>query len=322
MTPPGSHPPPPLSSLTFPDINSALSTLAARPITLNECTKTPLAGGCISQAWTISHPDLETMVYKENHGVPDNFFPAEAQGLLMLAETSVPALHIPQVYAVLPEGILMEYLHTATPASASTRAHSRTFGRALALFHKQSAEQPPAPCYGLEQDNYLGLTPQPNSPSENWAAFFAEHRLARQLSLAEDTHRATPAISRGIEKLIDRLETLIPDHPSPSLLHGDLWGGNYMTITLADTVQTAIIDPAVYRGHYEADLAMTALFGGFDDSFYQGYAEITPFEKEYDLRREIYNLYHLLNHLNLFGSGYISSIMASFRILSSKIVLK
>ena len=289
---------------TFPDVNAALSSLASRETGLADCTQQPLGGGCISRASVIDHPDLGQLVYKENRQVSDDFFLSEARGLLLLAELAPDELCIPQVHGVLPHGILMERLHS----TASGGPLLRSFGSALALLHRQRAD---GGTYGLDQDNYLGLTPQPNSPSDSWVAFFAEQRLGYQLTLAEKRGNATPALSHAIEKLMARLGEIIPENPPASMLHGDLWGGNYMTVRKSGINLTALIDPAVYRGHYEADVAMTELFGGFSEAFYQGYADVTPLTREYQLRREVYNLYHLLNHLNLFGSGYLSSLMTS-----------
>ncbi len=316
----------------FPDINSALSHLAGGELSSKECAREPLGGGCISNVQAISHPRIGKILYKENRNVPRTFFAAEAQGLRLLAEHRVEGIHIPRVYAVLPHGILMEFL-SHMPSSAQL---SENFGRALASFHKKSAAQPPRlsnrrmgeqassadqppraaadqPLYGLDHNNYLGLTVQLNQCSENWVTFFTEQRLACQLEDAEKKFSIPPHVSRNIRQLMKRLGDFIPERPPSSLLHGDLWGGNYVTIMLSASPCTALIDPAVYWGHHEAELAMTELFGGFDHCFYQGYADIISFEKEYEIRKEIYNLYHLLNHLNLFGTGYISSITASLQ---------
>ena len=287
----------------------ALSALASRQVKLEDCGRQRLGGGCISEAWVLSSPHFGQLVYKKNQHTPQNFFLAESQGLEALATAAPADLQVPPVHALLPDGILLGYLRTAS----SSPSILRRFGRALARLHGQNAGNDAIHSYGFDHDNYLGLTPQPNTPYESWVKFFAECRLGYQLNLARKKGHGDPILVRAVEGVITRLGEIIPDKPIPSLLHGDLWGGNYMIIDKNGHSQAAIIDPAVYRGHYEADLAMTELFGGFGKTFFQGYEDVTPLDREYQRRKEVYNLYHLLNHLNLFGEAYLSAIMASLR---------
>ncbi len=146
----------------------------------------------------------------------------------------------------------------------------------------------------------------------DWHAFFGERRLGFQIELARRGGRADAALERGVHRVIDRLDELIPDldDGGASVLHGDLWGGNYLVSSDGEPV---LIDPAVYYGHREADLAMTELFGGFQAPFYRAYKSEWPLVPGYEARRDVYNLYHLLNHLNLFGSSYAGSCAAIVR---------
>ncbi|MFN8457131.1 MAG: fructosamine kinase family protein [Anaerolineae bacterium] len=166
------------------------------------------------------------------------------------------------------------------------------------------------PSFGLEQDNFIGANPQSNLPNDNWLAFFREQRLAFQMELARRNGYLTPQRARWLEKLLARLGDWLPAQPPASLLHGDLWGGNWLTLASGEP---ALIDPAVYYGHREADLAFTELFGGFPATFYTAYQSAWPLEAGYEERKHLYNLYHLLNHLNLFGEGYGSSVDSILR---------
>lgn len=163
----------------------------------------------------------------------------------------------------------------------------------LATLHRSTG-----PRYGWQKDNWIGLAPQPNAWSDDWAQFFVEYRLAPQ---ARRAGIALPDVKRLLED----------HHPAPSLLHGDLWSGN-VGFTPEGPV---LFDPAVYYGDREADLAMTELFGGFAPAFYAAYREALPLPEGYELRKHVYNVYHLLNHLNLFGSGYLPQVQGVLRLL-------
>ncbi len=183
------------------------------------------------------------------------------------------------------------------------------FGRALALLHRNVT----AKRYGFAADNYIGASPQVNRWEEDWLLFFGEHRLRFQAELAFRSGRADSALLSGVEAIVRRLPSLLARPDRASLLHGDLWGGNFMVGADGGVV---LIDPAVYFGHREADLAMTELFGGFGAPFYAAYDEVWPLDLGYPERRDLYNLYHLLNHLNLFGGSYaasVRSIVARYR---------
>jgi len=168
-------------------------------------------------------------------------------------------------------------------------------GRRLAALHRHTGDG-----FGWHRDNTIGATPQPNDAAGDWIDFYRHRRLAFQLSLAARRGLGRRALAKG-ERILDRLPGFFPGYrPDPSLLHGDLWGGNY---GYADG-QPVLFDPAVYHGDREADLAMTELFGGFPAEFHAAYRETWPLDPGYPVRRTLYNLYHVLNHYNLFGGGY------------------
>ncbi|MDH4129570.1 MAG: fructosamine kinase family protein, partial [Spirochaetota bacterium] len=195
--------------------------------------------------------------------------------------------------------ILMEYLQSAPKKSN----FFEEFGRNFAKLHKITKSQ-----YGFFEDNFIGKTPQINQWMDEWVDFFRDKRLGYQVELAKKSNLWNEKLNKLWEKLESRLDELIGNPKEPaSLLHGDLWSGNYL---VGPTGEPILIDPAVYYGSREADLAMTELFGGFDRTFYDSYKEEYPIEPEYDDRAQIYKLYHLLNHLNLFGKQYESSVLS------------
>ncbi len=187
-----------------------------------------------------------------------------------------------------------------------------TFGRRFAELHRKATGER----FGFERDNYIGSTPQPNRWSDDWCEFWRRQRLGFQLDLARRRGLSDRTLDRLGDALLERLDELIgePAEP-PTLLHGDLWGGNgnYM---VDEEGAPVLIDPAAYFGRREADLAMTRLFGGFDARFYAAYEEVWPLSPGAETRLDVYKLYHLLNHLNLFGGGYRSSSIDVLRRLT------
>ena len=232
-------------------------------------------------------------------------FEAEAAGLDALRNAA--AVRVPTVYDVgIRDGlafISMERLRF----EPATDEHARRFGQQLADLHGVRAER-----HGWHRDNTIGPTPQRNSWNDNWASFFAEHRLGFQLRLAAGNGYAGELQTLG-EQLADALPGLFKGYaPEASLLHGDLWGGNW---GVADG-EPVIFDPAVYYGDSETDIAMTRLFGGFGPGFYAAYFERRPPDAGSAARLELYQLYHVLNHLNLFGSGYLGQALSLLRSLT------
>ncbi|MCR4940411.1 MAG: fructosamine kinase family protein [Treponemataceae bacterium] len=207
---------------------------------------------------------------------------------------------------------IMESGAPASPAKGSAKTAAASVSAASA--HETGAIPGAAPAnpansspgtlaFGFFQDNFIGATPQCNSPKASWLDFFRENRLAPQFK-ATDSYfsEADRALNT---KLLDHLEDFLLEPDKPSLLHGDLWSGNVMC---GPEGKAMLIDPATYIGHAEADLAMTELFGGFPPKFYQAYKEVNPLQPGYESRRDLYNLYQLLNHLNLFGAGYLGAV--------------
>jgi len=198
--------------------------------------------------------------------------------------------------------------------------HARdTLTPALSQRARGSFNVPPRPLgegwgegafYGLDHDNFIGANPQPNHPCNNWVDFFREQRLGYQMELARQRGYLSAKRGQSLETLLANLGNWLPAQPPVSLLHGDLWGGNWL---VTDMGEAALIDPAVYYGDREAELAFTELFGGFPSQFYAAYNEVWPLESGYGERKELYNLYHLLNHLNLFGESYGGSVDAILR---------
>jgi fructosamine-3-kinase len=223
----------------------------------------------------------------------------EADGLRALARTGT--VRVPGVVAHDRDGdeawMVLEWLDIcgATP--------SRRLGAALASLHRaQAPSGPRRERFGWHRDNWLGGTPQANAWCDDWCTFFRERRLASQLALAK-ANGFRDLASEG-ERLIVALPSLLDGcEPTPSLLHGDLWSRNAAMLASGEGV---VFDPAVYVGDREADLAMTELFGGFGEDFRRGYEDAWPLVAGHALRRDVYNLYHLLNHVNLFGSAYVA----------------
>ena len=253
---------------------------------------TAAGGGCIHSSWVLESGGVRYFA-KTNDAALADAFAAEADGLRALAAAG---MRVPEPVA---QGeadgkafLVLEHL----PLGHGTDAAFRTLGRALARLHAHHGT-----AFGWLRDNFIGLTPQPNGRHASWAGFWQAERLAPQLELAARNGYRGELQSLGRE-VIDAVPRILAGHaPAPSLLHGDLWSGN--AGFLADGAPV-VFDPAVYYGDAEADLAMTELFAGFPASFYAGYREVRPAGDGYRHRRTLYNLYHVLNHLNLFGAGY------------------
>jgi fructosamine-3-kinase len=272
----------------------------------------PVGGGSINRTFRLTLTDGRTCFLKTHDDPPPGFFEAEAQGLRALAAATAgpAALRVPEMLAV-GSSSSVPFLLLEAIATGPARAHSsETLGRGLAHLHQAGR----GGRYGFEADNYLGLTPQPNAWEEEWCTFWREHRLGHQMRLARRQGLSDPTLDRLADRLADRLDEWLKDRSAedepPCLIHGDLWGGNYLIDDRGDPV---LIDPAVYYGRPEAELAMTRLFGGFDAHFYAAYREVQPLAPGSEERLAIYELYHLLNHLNLFGRGYRDRCLANLK---------
>ena len=259
-----------------------------------------IGGGCINNSVRLTLNNEREVFVKRNGLQFPGMFEQEAKGLDLLRKDQGP--RVPKTLGhCLENG--EQYLFLEYIASAPKRSDYETeFGRKLAMLHK-SAD---ADYFGLDTDNYIGSSPQSNSREITWPRFFAEKRLGFQLKLAVKNGRAVKALTDGLYSIIKRIDDLLPNPGRSYLLHGDLWGGNAITDEAGSPV---LIDPAVYYGHYEAELAMTELFGGRGKAFYSAYNEVLPISPEYKKLKHLYNLYHLLNHLNLFGNSYLGSCL-------------
>ncbi len=294
--------------MTVPEIDASSLDAAIRSRFGTEMTARTrsIGGGSINRARRIELADGRSIFCKENSVRHKGLFTEEARGLMALRSADGP--RVPDVYGYFEDDssqyLFLEWIEPGRRGAD----FSRRFGRALATMH---AENRSARC-GFAHDNHIGATAQKNGWHDDWHTFFAECRIMFQIKLAHQHARLDTSMVRAGESVARRLPTMLPplDDGGASILHGDLWGGNYLVDASGNPV---LIDPAVYFGHREADIAMTELFGGFDGSFYAAYDERWPREPGYRDRRDLYNLYHLLNHLNLFGSSYYSQCAAILR---------
>jgi protein-ribulosamine 3-kinase len=259
---------------------------------------TPLAGGDINDTALLTTASGERFCIKQNHATPADFFAAEAAGLDAIANTGT--LQVPRVVFVAKRFLVLEYL----PAAGKKPDYWDKLGMGLAQMHRQKRDH-----FGFGLDNYCGLTPQPNPASGDGYAFYRDHRILYQARLALDKGLLGNSEIDLIERFANKLPDLVPPQ-SPALIHGDLWPGN---IHADDNGDPVLIDPAAYWGWPEAEIAMTLLFGGFDESFYQSYMKCNPLEPGWRERASIYNVYHLLNHLNLFGGSYRSQVLSAVK---------
>jgi fructosamine-3-kinase len=251
---------------------------------------TPAAGGCIHRSYVLEGSGRRLFAKINDRSQLDNFV-AEADGLVALAHAGA---RVPSPICWGEGGreafLVLEYLDLRGNGDFAVLAHS------LAHVHSIRGER-----YGWHRDNYIGATPQQNRVSPSWSDFWRDARLLPQLKLAERNGLGKALLKKG-ERLLAALPRLLGGRaPAASLLHGDLWGGN--AGFLADGTPV-LFDPAVYFGDREADLAMTELFGGFPQRFHSAYREAAPVDPGYAARKDLYNLYHVLNHANLFGGGY------------------
>ena len=258
-----------------------------------QSTPRAVGGGDISAAWRLESAEGFVFV-KTGPASSHDMFAAEAEGLAELAAPG--AIRVPAVFAYgLHEDtafVALEWLDF----ERATRATETRLGTQLAALHRRTSER-----FGWHRDNTIGLTPQHNDWTDDWVTFFRRHRLGFQLELAARNGFAGALQQQG-ERLMSRLPALFENYvPEPSLLHGDLWGGNWACCN----GEPVIFDPAVYYGDRESDIAMTRLFGGFGAAFYEAYEASAPLTPGHRARCDLYQLYHVLNHLNLFGGGYL-----------------
>ncbi|MBD2543963.1 fructosamine kinase family protein [Planktothricoides raciborskii] len=251
-----------------------------------------IGGGCINQGYRLDSQEHHYFV-KLNRASLVEMFAAEALGLEQIWKTQTIRVPKPICTGTVENHayIVLEWLDLG---GASTTGVWQDMGRKLAEMHRTGV----ADKFGWERSNTIGSTPQMNAWTDDWAEFWVEQRIRYQLQLAQRRGGYFPEA----DELLAKIPEILAGHqPQPSLVHGDLWGGN---ASVTPSGEPVIFDPATYYGDREVDLAMTELFGGFPPAFYQGYQATWPLEPGYEHRKILYNLYHILNHFNLFGGGY------------------
>ena len=261
----------------------------SRPLHIE--TLTPVTGGSICRAYKVrSGTKACFLKTHEPHMYP--MLQSEADNLRAIADTETLRVPHPITHGNTDtySYLLLEFIELRPGGS------SATLGRLLAGLHRHTQGD-----FGWHQDNWIGTAPQPNARCPDWISFWRHRRLAYQLELAKRNH-ACHSLLENTERLLCDFDVLFERYsPSPSLLHGDLWSGNY---AFEANGRPVVYDPACYYGDRETDLAMTELFGGFSQEFYDAYTESYPLDRDYPVRKDFYNLYHIMNHFNLFGGSY------------------
>ena len=255
-----------------------------------------VSGGDVNRAMQVDLADGRRLFVKYRSGAPRAMYRAEADGLDWLAAGGGP--RVPQVAAVGEEDpafLALEWIDRGRPAED----HDERLGRELAALHRSGA-----PAFGLEGDNFIGPLPQRNDPRPTWPDFYGSRRLAPFARAAADRGLLPPVTMAALERLVERLPDLAGPSEPPARLHGDLWGGNAIVDGSGAPV---LVDPAVYGGHREVDLAMMRLFGGFSDRVFAAYGESHPLAAGHEDRIDLYQLYPLLVHVMLFGGHYVAS---------------
>ena len=273
-------------------LSETIGAATGRPFTPR--ARQGASGGCINEAWRLTGSDGRDYFVKLNAAGQQDMFAAEAEGLAELDRAGAIRVPRPVCHGELAgrSYLVMEYL------PLGGRPDPVRFGQAMAGLHDHTAGR-----FGWHRDNTIGATPQPNAWHDDWLTFWRERRLGHQLRLALD-NGAPARLAERVERLMEKMDALFTDHrPRPSVLHGDLWSGNWGATPNGAPV---IFDPATYFGDHEADLAMMELFGHPGADFFAAYRERRPIDPGYPQRRTLYNLYHILNHYNLFGGGYLA----------------
>ena len=283
-------------------MDARLKTALASALGSQLATESSLAGGDINRAYEVALADGRRLFVKTNERSPRGMFAAEARGLGWLGEAR--ALRTPKVVAVsAPDDpqqfLVLELVATGAPA----RDFDEKLGRGLAALHRHGA-----PGFGLGHDNFIGSLPQANAAADSWPEFYRARRLEVQLRRAVADGRASSRMRQGFDRLFRVLDELCGPAEPPARLHGDLWGGNLLC---DDSGGPCLIDPAVYGGHREIDLAMMRLFGGFGARVFDAYDEAWPLSDGHHQRVSLYQLYPLMVHVNLFGGSYVQAVEAA-----------
>ncbi|WP_428262836.1 fructosamine kinase family protein [Haliangium sp.] len=280
-------------------LRAALAEALGAPVSARR-----LSGGDINDAYAVTLDDGRELFVKTHAAADPRMFPCEARGLAWLAEAE--AVRVPAVLAVRGDdaGACFLALELLTPGPRR-RDFDVELGRGLAALHRTGA-----PGFGFDEPNFIATLPQDNRPCSTWSQFYAERRLLPQVRRAVDAGRAPKQWIARFDQLCAKLDQLTGPTEPPARLHGDLWGGN---LHAAPDGAPVLIDPAVYAGHREIDLAMLALFGGVSDRMYDAYHEVWPLAPGWPERVALYQLYPLLVHVNLFGGGYAAQVERAAR---------
>ncbi|WDF53465.1 fructosamine kinase family protein [Mucilaginibacter sp. KACC 22063] len=277
------------------DIENKLSVVLKDNVKINSTTA--VSGGSINQAYCLGTNQGKLMLKQNSKAAYPDMFACEALGLETIGDTRTIA--VPQV--ILQSDfedksyLVMEWIESRR----ATEKGAERLGRKLARMHKHSHS-----AFGFNSDNYMGSMRQFNQKHETWSAFFVEQRLQPMVKAAIDKNKLNLTDLKNFELLYQKLNNLF-DQEAPSLIHGDLWSGNYL---IATNETPYLIDPAVSYGNREFDIAMTTLFGGFSPRFYEAYQETFPLNADWRQRIDLWNLYPLLLHLNLFGLSYLGQV--------------
>ena len=276
-------------------LSNILSQALATSVTIEEVQR--IDGGSISQTYRIRTTEDNYFIKVNNDINAELMFKAEASGLDLLRANS--SFNIPKVASVLSDNNTSYLVMSFIESSRRSRKYWHYLGQKLAVLHKTSNNK-----FGLHESNYIGSLPQQNDFEEDWPSFFANRRIIPMVVLAVNEGLVAKSFVTSVESVLKKIVELMPNE-QPALVHGDLWSGNLIVDSQG---QPCLIDPAVYYGHREMDIAFSHLFGGFDREFYEAYQEAYPMDPDFDGRIDLYNLYPLLVHLNLFGRSYLGQI--------------
>lgn len=281
-------------------VEDTLTSQFEKPVEISEIRS--LGGGCINEVYSLQTNSGKYFIKYNSAAAFPGMFEKEAVGLKILADTKT--IDIPEVICSGEIGtnayLILQFIETGLISGNFWN----DFGTRLADLHRNTSEY-----FGLDHDNYIGSLVQNNTPHSDFISFFISQRIEPQLKEARNKGAFNQSETRYFDSLFNSIHNIIPVE-KPSLIHGDLWSGNYM---VSANGSPCLIDPAVYYGHREADIAMTQLFGGFQPEFYHAYNQAWPMEKGWQKRMDIFNLYPLLVHVNLFGGSYARQVLQIIR---------